>query len=223
MTTGVEWGAGSGPTRAGALARAALRHASGVVLGGLLAAVAWLIVMQEGVLRGWTEHDYLQTIGQVVVGRADNVARAGMRLTLVLAVGIAAIYALVFDRFVRGRGWTRALIFAAVPFLLWGLVLAPFAGGLKDTAAGEARVEIPGGPFGLDGGGATILIGAVASVVYAFIVARCYRLMRQERWWVAARERPGALAREAIEEIITPGSLELPEERREDSGERAGG
>jgi hypothetical protein len=180
------------------------RHVVAVVVAGGLSGVVWLIVMQEGVRQGWMDHDFNQAMGELLPGGGDA-ARIGLRWTMVVAVGLAALYALVEPRLTRGA-WRRGLWWAWVPFLLWGLVLAPLAGSRLD--------DDPGGLFGVDGGASSIFVGAAAAVLTALTLARCYDLMRRSWWW---RPRRVEQEREAtVEALTTPGSLELPEERPED-------
>jgi hypothetical protein len=180
------------------------RYVVAVLVAGGLSGVVWLIVMQEGVRQGWMDHDYNQAMGELLPGTADA-ARNGLRWTMLVALGLAALYALIEPWLTRGA-WRRGIWWALVPFLLWGLVLAPLAGSrLQDD---------PGGLFGVDGGGTSVLVGAAASVLTALVLARCYDLMRSAWWW---RPRKVEEEREAIVEALTaPGSLELPEERPED-------
>ena len=43
-----------------------------LILGGLLGGILWLVIMQEGPERGWSEHDYNQMIGQLLVDRSGE-------------------------------------------------------------------------------------------------------------------------------------------------------
>jgi hypothetical protein len=214
--------AGRGSGRSGpAIVLAGLRHVAGVVFGGLVGGTVWLVVIQEGPERNWSDHDYNEMMGQVFVNRAGDVAKTGLWATLAIGVALTALYALVVDPLLAKRGARRAaLTFAAVPFLLWGLAFAPTVTAYRDTAAGVPREPIPGGVFGLDGGAATLVLGLAASFLFALAAARIYRLMCTGTWW-RARGRGHELAQEVLEEL-TSRSFELPEERREESREGAG-
>jgi hypothetical protein len=204
-----------------AIVLAGARHIAGVLFGGLLGGTVWLVVMQEGPERNWSDHDYLDMMGQVFVARSGNVAKAGLWATLAIGVALTALYALVVDPLLAKRGPRRAAFaFAAVPFLLWGPAFAPVVTAWKDTAADVAPERIPGGVFGLDGGGATIVLGIAASILFALTAARVYRLMCTGTWW-RARDRRHVLAQEVLEEL-TSRSFELPEEGPEEGGEGAG-
>ena len=217
----------SGPAqrRAGTTATAALRHIAGVAVSGMVGAVVWLVVMQEGPERNWSDHNYNQVVGQVFVGREDDVAKAGFVATLAIGVALAAVYALVIGPLIGRKGPRRAaLVFAAVPLLLWGLVLAPRVTAYKDTALDEARQTIPGGVFGWDAGGITLLLAVVASLLFALSVDRIYRLMRAADWW-RSRGDNDAMRQETLDQLVAPApgpSLEFPEQRREEGREGPG-
>lgn len=208
---------------------AALRHVAGVVVGGAIGGIVWLIVLQEGPERGWSDHDYNQIMGQVFVGREDDVARAGFYGTLLAGIALAAIYALVIERLARGRHRAVApLTFALLPFFSWGLVLSPGVTALEDTAIDVSPRRIPGGAFGLDGGGVTLVLGVVGSLLFALAVSRIYRLMTTPAWW-KSRGSDHSIAKGVLDELISrsapaaaPDSLKLPEEGRKEGGEGAG-
>lgn len=103
----------------------AARHVLGVVVGGVLGTLLWLIVMQESVGKGYTDHNFNRAMGELFVDPEGKVARAGFRATVVIGIVLAAAYAAGLHRLLRGTEWRKALIFAAVPLLLWGLVFAP--------------------------------------------------------------------------------------------------
>lgn len=210
----------SGGTRGTAILTA-LRHIAGVVVGGTIGAIVWLVVMQEGAERHWSDHDYNQIVGQVVVDRTGDVAKAGFWATLVLGIVLAAAYSIVVEPLVGRVRRVRAMfLFALVPFLLWGLVLSPGVAAYKDTALDVARETIPGGAFGLDGGGVTPVLGVVASLLFALAVTRVYRLMCDPKWW-HSRGGDHAMAQGVLDEL-TSRSLELSEERREEGREGPG-
>jgi len=213
-------GAASGPgTRtAGQRVARSLREISGVVVGGTLGALLWLIVVQEGPQRDLTEYDFAQQMGQVFVDRSADVAQAGLWGTILFGVLIACLYPLLFQR-LEGR-LTRlgaALAFAAVPYLLWGLVMAPGVTAYEDTIAGAAAVPIPGGAFASEAGWTPALLAIPAAILYALSVARCYGLMRTAAWWTPKfRHGPSA---EALVDVIGDPSLELPEQVGEEGRE----
>jgi hypothetical protein len=180
------------------------RYVAAVVVAGGLSGVTWLIVMQEGVRHDWMDHDFNQAMGELLPGSGDP-ARVGLRWTMIIALGLAILYALVEPVLAR-PSWRWGLRWAIVPFLLWGLLLAPLAGSRLD--------DDPGGLFGVDGGWASLLVGAAAAVLSTLVLARCYALMRSPFWWRPRRVEEER--EEMIEALTAPGSLELPEERPEE-------
>lgn len=200
-------------THAAPATMAALRRIGGVLLGGIVGALGWLVVLQEGPQRGWSDHDYNETMGQAFVDRADDVARAGLWATLVAGVALAGIYALVVEPLLGGRRpFVAGLTFAVAPLAAWGLVLTPFTTAYEDTAPGHPLVEIPGGILGLDAGASGLVLGVVGSLVFAAAVSRIYRLATSAEWW-RSRPQSGEMARGVLDEIVGEGSLELPEKR----------
>lgn len=178
------------------------RRLAGVVVGGALGALVWLIIMQEGLRHGWTEQNFNADMG-LLFSSVDNetIQYNGVKLTLAVSVGLAIVYALLTEAVWRDR-WKRGIWFSVVPFLLWGLVYCPYVAG---------RIEgEPDAPFGLDDG-ATIIVGLVASLGFGLVLARVYGLMRTPGWWRPQHRRLG----ETLQAIETP-SLELPEERPEE-------
>lgn len=206
---------------------AALRHVAGVVVGGAIGGIVWLIVLQEGPERNWSDHDYNQIMGQVFVGRGDDVARAGFYGTLLFGIALAAVYALVFERPFRSKHRALApLTFAMVPLSLWGLVLSPGVTAFEDTAIDVRPRVIPGGAFGLDGGGVTLVLGIAGSLLFALAASRIYRLMTTPAWWRSRDDSHGA-GQGVLEEIYfgkgPEPSLKLPEEGREEGRVGPGG
>jgi len=198
-------------------ATAAGRYAAAIVGAGVIGALVWMFVLQEGhtgQILGvtWTQHDFPDGLGQAF--GAEDTARAGLFLTLALGVIVAAVFALI-ERRLPGHGLVKGLWFAPLLFLTWGLVFTP----LVDSRQVQVEAEfffLPTGFFGVDAGGRTIISGVVASVLAGLVIARIFPLMREAPWW---QEHPAAGAGFGV---ITPeGLLELPEERAEQGGERA--
>lgn len=204
---------------------AALRHIAGVVVGGAIGAIVWLVVMQEGPERDWSEHDFNQIMGQAFVGREDDVRVAGFVATLLVAIAIAAVYALVVEPLLGKRAaWRAPIAFAPVPLLLWGLVLSPGVTAFKDTAIDVKPERIPGGVFGFDSGETALVLAIVASVLFALAVSRIYRLMVIPSWWRSRGDDAAAGHGVLGDLLIRPidPSLELAEKRREEGGEGPG-
>lgn len=209
---------GSGRRTAGQGVLQSLREISGVVVGGTLGALLWLIVVQEGPQRDLTDYNFAQQMGQVFVDRSADVAQAGLWGTILVGILIACVYPLFFRR-LEGR-LTRvgaALAFALVPYLLWGLVMAPGVTAYQDTVAGVEPVLIPGGAFASQAGWTPALLAVPAAILYALSVARCYGLMRTAAWW-RPKYRHGPSA-EALVDVFGDPSLELPEQVGEEGRE----
>jgi hypothetical protein len=182
------------------------RYVVAVVVSGLLSGLTWLILMQEGERKGLMDHNFNQAMGELLPGGGDT-ARLGLRWTMIFALILAVLYALV-EPVLSRADWRRGTWWALVPFLLWGLVLAPLAG--------SRLTDDPGGVFGIDGGAGSILVGAGSALLSTLVLVRCYSLMRRASWW--RPRRIGERREETIEALTAPGSLELseegPEERR---------
>lgn len=206
----------------GRLVRAA-RVTCAVVFGGLVAGVAFLILIQEAERRGHTELDFNHTLGTIVLGgepasettRAalgvigDPAAPRGLLTTMILAVVMMAVHAAAVVPLVR-RGWLiQGLVLGAVTFLAVGLIYPPLASDHLDQSLG---------PFGSGFGTSTVVAFAVASLGYGIAGSRCYSLIVSAPWWVPR----GDDLETALQEVDLGGlpSLELPEERREDGGVR---
>jgi hypothetical protein len=194
------------------------RYAAAIVVAGVIAALAWMFVLQEGHTgrvfgATWTQHDFPDGLGQAF-GAADT-ARAGLYLTLALGVVVAAIFPLV-ERWLPGRGFVKGISFAALLFLAWGLLFTPLIDSRQVQRDAEF-VFLPTGPFGVDAGGRTIISGAVASLLAGVIIARIIQVMRNANWW-----RPHPTAGVALDAAfgVSP-LLELPEQGSEQGGERA--
>jgi hypothetical protein len=191
------------------------RHVAGIVGGGAIAALAWMFALQEGQTGSifgakWTEHDFPDALGNAF-GAADT-ARAGLYLTLVLGVIVAAIFALV-ERWLPGRGLVKGISFAATLFLAWGLLFTPLIDGRK-VQQGVEFVYLPTGLFGVHAGASTIISGAVASLLAGLVIARIIQTTREAEWW-RAHETGVGLTPAAVGEL-----LEFPEEGSEQGGER---
>jgi hypothetical protein len=183
------------------------RRAAGIFTGGALGALLWLIVWNQGIRRSWTDHDFALGLGELAGG---NASRTGLYGTIVAGVGVALLYAALEPWLPARPWWAKGLIFATVPFLLWGLVFCPLVDSIRERQLDGSIALVPSQPFAADAGGGTIPIAILASIALALLVARCYSLMREPAWW-RPRERHLEEALEAITERGS-GSLELPEE-----------
>jgi hypothetical protein len=199
-----------------ALAGAAARRLLGVAIGGGLGAVAWLIVMQDGFQRGffgrrWSDQDFASAMGKLFgAGEDANIRQRGFYVTLAIAAVVVALYGLAAR--LPWRWQYHALALAGAVFLLWGLVFCPI------VAARESSEN--GGILGSDAGATAWVVAALASLAFAFVAVRIYRLMREADWWVPGRRRiEASQTLEAMgvadAQADALSSLELAEERRE--------
>jgi hypothetical protein len=190
------------------------RHVFGIVAAGVIAALAWMFVLAEGhtgnIFGHWTDHDFPDGLANAF-GAADT-GRAGLYLTLVLGVIVAAIFPLV-ERWLPGRDLVKGISFAVPLFLAWGLLFTPLVDS-RQVQRGAEFVYLPTGLFGVDAGEGTIISGAVASLLAGIIIARVIQVTRNANWW-----RPHPTAGVALDPDV--GLLELTEEGSEQGGERS--
>jgi hypothetical protein len=192
------------------------RRGAGVIVGGVIAAVVWMFVMQEGYVgrvfgHKWTEHDFPDGLGNAF--GAKDTAHSGLYLTLALGVIVAIIFALVESK-LPGRGLVKGVWYAVPIFLAWGLLFTPLIDS-REVLRDDEFVFLPTGFFGVDAGWRTVISGVVASLMAGILIARITQLMRDAKWWSPHPEIGTGLSK-----AIGVGLLELPEEGPEKSGER---
>jgi hypothetical protein len=192
------------------------RRLAGIVIGGGLGAILWLVVMQDGFQRDffgrrWSDHDFARALGKLAGGAEGSFRQRGFYATVVIAAVLVAVYGLVASR-LPGSWIRHALGMTAVVFLLWGAVFGPIVAAREPTEKG--------GFFGFEAGGTTWVVVAIASLGFAFVAVRIYRLMSDSDWWVPGRRRVEASATlqaigvaDAEKDALS--SLELAEELRE--------
>lgn len=190
----------------------AVRLVATTVLGGVLAALTWMFVLQEGHTGSifgvtWTEHDFPDGLGNAF--GATDTARVGLALTLALGVIVATVYAVVEHR-LPGNWIVRGLWFAPVLFLAWGLAFTPLVNS-RQVLIDVDFVFLPTGPFGVEAGGKTIFSGLVASLMASLILARVLALGREATWWQGHPDVGHGLGDDRTMAAL----LELPEERAE--------
>ena len=160
------------------------RLVAAVVIGGVLAALAWMFALQEGHTGNifgatWTQHDFPDGLGHAF--GAEDTAKAGLYLTLALGVVVGALFVTV-ERWLPGRGIVKGLAFAPIPFLAWGLVFTPLVDSRQVLRVADF-VFLPTGFFGVQAGAATIISGVAASLLAGVILARVASLARDVTWW----------------------------------------
>ena len=144
------------------------RTISAIVVGGVVAAICFLIVIHEAERRGYTELDFNHPLGTIIEGRqsedattraalgviGDSAAPTGLMVTLVLGVLAMAVFALAIVPLVRRGGWiVQGVVLGAVTFLALGLIYPPLA----SRHLGESL-----GPFGASYGRGTVVAFARA-------------------------------------------------------------
>ncbi|MEQ9336745.1 MAG: hypothetical protein RJQ03_06105, partial [Miltoncostaeaceae bacterium] len=104
--------AGRGP------APAFLRGLAGVLLAGVVAGLAFLVVVEWTQRRGWTEVRFNHSLGVLIGGEGtqartdaalgvtgDTAAPTGLFWFMLLCVAVMVLHALVVPRLMRGRPW----------------------------------------------------------------------------------------------------------------------
>ncbi|HET6692144.1 MAG TPA: hypothetical protein VFG74_14905 [Miltoncostaeaceae bacterium] len=197
------------------------RAAAGVLFGGAVVAIVFLICVEGSFHQGYTDFDFAHVFGTAIKGTAteehgsealgvvgDSVGPTALWATVVCGIVLMAVHALVIVPLVRRRWEVQGLALAVVMFLAIGLVYVPYVDGRLDT---------PIGAWGSDQGGSTPFVFAASSVIASLVGARCYDLARSARWW-----RPERVVDEQLTELtgIDTELLELPEERREQGAVR---
>ena len=178
-----------------------VRQLLGVVVGGVVGAAVWLVVVQEGRNLDLTDLDFVRAMALIFQAEgADRRATgsAGLSLTLGAGVLLVLIQAALLPRVPRLRDrswWLQAVPLWIVGFLLWGVVLSPTR---------------PSGFLGLDAGGATSpLVFLAGAAGFAIAAWRCYTLITGAQWW-EDKEQDLAQSLDQIE--AQPRSLELAEQ-----------
>jgi hypothetical protein len=199
------------------------RFVAAVVIGGIVGAIIFLIMVQGSFRKGHTGLDFNHVLGTMVEGSAeearstdealgvigDTVGQTGLYVTCLAAIALMVVHGLVIVRLVRRPWYVQALPLAVLTFLVIGLVYCPLA---------DSRLDTPTGLFGVDAGGRTPLVLGLSSLGFAAVAARCFSLVNDARWW-APKHEGLETALEAVPDV-EPGtaSLELaedgPEQRR---------
>jgi hypothetical protein len=197
------------------------RRIGGVLIGGVVTAIVFLICVEGSFHEGFTDFDFAHVLGTAIEGTAteetqsealgvigDSAGPTALWATVVAGIVMLAVHALVVVPLVRRRWELQGLALAVVMFLAIGLIYVPYV---------DSRLDTPIGPWGSDQGGWTPFVFAGASVISSLIGARCYDLARSAGWW-----RPeGVVVDQQLTELTgIEQSLELPEEGREERAMR---
>lgn len=192
------------------------RAAAGVLIGGCVFAIVFLICAQGSFRRGITDFEFAHVLGTAMQGTAkeetgaqalgvigDSAGPTALKATVVAGICLMAFHALVITRVVR-RGWiVQGLVLGAVTFLALGVIYVPYA---------DARLDTPIGAWGVDQGRMTPVVLAGSSLIAALVGARCYDLAERATWW---RSEPVAVDEHIAGLTGGDESLELPEQGAE--------
>jgi hypothetical protein len=195
-----------------------VREILAVVLGGVIGALCFLVVAQEGFKQGYFNLDTNAGVGLLIGAVAEDVPRRGFLAMLAIGVGLAVVQRAISGSLHRPLV-VRMLPMAVLVFLLWGLVLCP----LLD----RNHPEVAAGLFGRDAGGGAAPVIAVASAVFALVLERVSGFVRDIAWWAPKHfDLRGSLEEIFIENgesADAEASLELTEKGPEDRGKRTPG
>lgn len=202
---------------------AAARWVSAVIMSALIAGAAFLIVAEWFEGRGYTEVTFNHSLGVLIGGEGteartsaalgvsgDTAAPTGLFWFALLSLLVMVVYGLTVHRFLRRPWYIQALPLALAAFLLVMLVYMPLIDG-------PSVEDVSVGPFGLDAGGATPVVFALASLAYAVLAARVFSLAASAAWWEVKEVR----AEDALAEI--EGMESLTVEPRDADRPRGGG
>jgi hypothetical protein len=191
-----------------------LRALVGIVLGAVVGAVVFLIMVQGSFRQGYTDLDFNHVLGTMIKGSAeeqrgtsealgvvgDTAGPAGLYGTLIGAGVLMVVFAVAIAPFVRRHWVVQGLVLGVLTTLVVGVVFC---------AVADARLDTPTGIFGAESGGMTPLVITLSSLAFGLLGARCYSLAMTARWW-EEREEDVEAEIESIAQLDP--SLELPEE-----------
>jgi hypothetical protein len=192
------------------------RFATAVIAAGMIAAVCFLIIVQEAERRGHTALDFNHTLGNIVQGEetgdqttraalgviGDSAAPTGLLSALGLGVVVMLVYALAVVPLVRAGWIVRGLVLGAVTFLAVGLAYPPLA---------ASHLEEDLGAFGTGYGRGTVTALLLASLVFGIVGARCHALIASAGWWTPRGEVLGESLQDVDMGEPREPSLELTE------------
>jgi hypothetical protein len=150
------------------------RELTGLLAGGLLGSITWMIVAHEGEKRFDSEVSFPEALGEVRGAELTDAPRLGLWTALVVGTLIAGVLLPLLFRTIPGPWYLRSLPLAAVVFLLWGLWFSPRVG---------EETTFPGGVFASEASGGTLLAFALASIGYAAVAGRVYSVTRALDFW----------------------------------------
>ena len=197
-----------------------LIHVAAIVGTGVLGALTWLFLIQEGFegrifKRTWTDYDFAGGLGNAF--GSEEPSRTGLYLSLGLGVAFTVILAALLPR-LPGRGWRQGIAFAPVIFVAWGAIACPLVDARQVIEEDGTVLFLPNGLLGIDAGWGTIPAALVASLATGIVMAHVLPIMRRRSWWEQSPSTGDGLARTHDEQVL----LELAEQRTEQRVERSG-
>ena len=151
-----------------------VRSAAAVLLAGVVSGIVFLTIAQEAFKKGYTDHRFNGSLGILLGGQEEGIARRGLYGTLALGVLMALAY-WPLSRRVGRPCWVKGLGVGVVAFLGWGLVFGPWA-------ASEAPNTVPAGLFGLDADAAAPVALLVACLAGGLTLARVFDVVVDADW-----------------------------------------
>jgi hypothetical protein len=209
---------------------AVLRFVVAVAIGGVVAAVVFLIMVEGAFRKGHTTLDFNHVLGTVIAGNAEEIRQTGAALgvvgdsagptglyaTLIGGMVLLVVHGLVIVPLVRRRHWViKGVALGVLTYLVLGLVY---------TTVADHALDTPVGLFGKDDGSQTPMVLGICSLGFGIVGARCYDLIAHTGWWTIRREGidvDSALAEVGVISEQEEGSLELAEKGDEQGRMRA--
>jgi hypothetical protein len=209
---------------------AVLRFIVAAALGGVVAAVVFLIMVEGAFRKGHTTLDFNHVLGTVIAGSAqeiqqtgsalgvvgDSVGPTGLYATFIGGMVLLVVHGLVVVPLLRRRHWlVKGVALGVLTFLVVGLLF---------TAVADHALDTPIGAFGKEDGGQTPMVLGLCSLGFGIVGARCFDLIAHAGWWevrASGIDVDTALAEVGVITTDEEGSLELAEKGREQGRMRA--
>lgn len=152
-----------------------VRIVAGIVLAGIVSGVVFLTIAQEAFKKGYTDHRFNGSLGILLNGHEEQIARRGLYGTLAIALVMALAYWPLARRVARPTLVKGAGVGVA-GFLGWGLGFGPWA-------ASKAPNTVPAGLFGLDADAAAPVVLLIACLAGGITLARVFDVVTDPDWW----------------------------------------
>jgi len=189
------------------------RAVAGVLIGGVVTAIVFLICVQGSFRQGITDFDYAHVLGTAIEGTAteqsgaealgvigDSAGPTALWTTIIAGIVLLAFHALVVARLVHRHWVIKGVALGIVAFLAIGVIYIPYV---------DVQLDTPVGAWGADQGGMTPLVFLGSSLIACIVGARCYDLAERASWW---EEEKVAVDEQLAELTGVDESFELPEQ-----------